>query len=87
MPLEQLSLKSARILIAVGLLLTLAAGSVLAVLTEIPAAPREQRPYAGAPATSAPRADGSSIDHAGVNRDDLEASPASPELSVAAYGS
>mgnify|MGYP001023510922 CR=1 FL=1 len=33
------------------------------------------------------RADGPSIDHATVNRDDLEASPASPELSVAAYGS
>ncbi len=87
MNLEQVSLKTIRVMLAVGAVAALAAVGTLAVLAEVPAASQDLQPYAGAQVPSALRADGPSIDHATVNRDDLEASPASPELSVAAYGS
>lgn len=84
---EQSSFKTARLLLALGLIVALAAVGALSVLAERSAAPSELHPIDEARAPSALRSDTSSSDHATVNPDTLEPSTSLPELSIAAYGS
>jgi hypothetical protein len=84
---ERSSFKTARLLFALGLIAALAAVGALSVLTERSAASSELRPIDEARAPSALQSDISPSDHATVNPDTLEPSPALPALSIAAYGS
>lgn len=84
---ERSSFKTARLLLALGVFVALAAVGALSVLAERSAASSGLRPIDEARAPSTLRSDTSPSDHATVNPDTLEPSPALPELSIAAYGS
>ena len=55
MNLEQVSLKTIRVMLAVGAVAALAAVGTLAVLAEVPAASQDLQPYAGAQVPSSSR--------------------------------
>jgi hypothetical protein len=83
---EQRARRNTRLLVALGIFMSIAATAALAVrVSRLPGSPHAPATPAATPAQTLPRS-APSIDHSVVNRPGLEDPAETPGLSVAAYG-